>query len=47
MAADLGAVGFVVREDSGMTDWNARFAHGQAKVARGYYMRIAVGRKQT
>ena len=44
MAADLRAVGFIVREDSGMLDWNKRFAQGQAKVDRGFYMRIAVGR---
>lgn len=42
MAADLRSVGFAVREDSGMTDWNARFAQGKAQVDRGYYMRIAV-----
>jgi methyltransferase (TIGR00027 family) len=44
MAADLGSVGFVVRDDSGMTDWNARFANAGAKVQRGAYMRIAVAR---
>jgi methyltransferase (TIGR00027 family) len=44
MAADLRAVGFVVREDSGMSDWNARFARGKAKVERGSYMRIATAR---
>ena len=26
MAADLGSVGFAVRDDSGMGDWNERFA---------------------
>ena len=41
MAADLQSVGFVVVEDSGMTDWNARFAQGEAKVERASYMRIA------
>ena len=46
MAADLQSVGFVVREDFGMKDWNDRFANGQAKVDRGYYMRIAVAGKQ-
>jgi methyltransferase (TIGR00027 family) len=45
MAADLSAVGFVVREDTGMTDWNERFAQGQAKIERGAYMRIAVARR--
>jgi methyltransferase (TIGR00027 family) len=44
MAADLGSVGFVVRDDSGMTDWNERFAQGRGKVERGSYMRIAVAR---
>ena len=41
MAADLRAAGFTVREDTGMADWNARFAQGQAKVERAPYMRIA------
>jgi methyltransferase (TIGR00027 family) len=44
MAADLRSVGFVVREDSGMADWNDRFAQGRAKVERGFYMRIAIAR---
>ena len=44
MAADLRSAGFVVREDSSMTDWNGRFAQGQAKVQRGFYMRVAVAR---
>lgn len=44
MAADLKSVGFVVREDSGMADWNDRFAQSKAKVERGYYMRIAIAR---
>ena len=44
MAADLKSVGFVVREDSGMIDWNDRFAQSKAKVARGSYMRIAIAR---
>lgn len=42
MAMDLHSAGFEVTEDSGMLDWNARFANGEAKVDRGYYMRIAV-----
>jgi methyltransferase (TIGR00027 family) len=42
MAADLRSAGFIVREDSGMVDWNQRFAQGQAKSERTYYMRIAV-----
>jgi methyltransferase (TIGR00027 family) len=44
MAADLRSVGYVVREDSGMADWNDRFAQGKAKVERGFYMRIAIAR---
>ena len=44
MGAELRSVGFAVREDSGMADWNERFARGAAKVQRGSYMRIAVGR---
>ena len=42
MSADLRSVGFVVREDYGMADWNARFAQGQARVERAHYMRVAV-----
>jgi len=42
MSADLRSAGFVVREDSGMADWNARFAQGQARVERAPYMRVAV-----
>ena len=44
MAADLRSVGFTVREDTGMLDWNRRFAHGEAKVDRGSYMRVVVAR---
>lgn len=44
MASDLRSAGFVVREDTGMADWNARFAAGRAKVERMLYMRIAVAR---
>jgi methyltransferase (TIGR00027 family) len=46
MAADLRSVGFVVREDSGMTDWNKQFAQGKAKVERGFYMRIAIAHRR-
>lgn len=42
MAADLQAAGFHVRDDSGMAEWNDRFAHGDARVERGSYMRIAI-----
>lgn len=45
MAGDLREVGFAVREDSSMTDWNRRFANGEAKVDRGDYMRIAVAER--
>jgi methyltransferase (TIGR00027 family) len=44
MAADLRSAGFVVRGDSGMADWNDRFAGGRARVERALYMRIAVAR---
>ena len=42
MAADLRSVGFVVRDDTGMLDWNRQFARGEARVERAPYMRIAV-----
>jgi methyltransferase (TIGR00027 family) len=45
MAADMQSVGFVVREDSGMADWNERFAQRSARVDRGFYMRVVVARK--
>ena len=45
MAADLGAAGFAVQQDTAMADWNARYAQGQAKTERGYYMRVAVARR--
>jgi methyltransferase (TIGR00027 family) len=44
MAADLRSAGFTVREDLGMMDWNARFANGEAKIDRGFYMRVVVAR---
>lgn len=44
MAADLRSSGFIVSEDSGMLDWNARWARGSAKVERGSYMRVAIAR---
>ena len=44
MATDLGSAGFVVRDDSGMADWNDRFAQGSGKVERGAYMRVAIAR---
>ena len=44
MAGDLRSVDFILHEDSGMADWNDRFARGQAKVERGSYMRVAIGR---
>jgi methyltransferase (TIGR00027 family) len=42
MAAELEAAALRVREDSGMTDWNDRYARGAANVKRGHFMRIAV-----
>jgi methyltransferase (TIGR00027 family) len=44
MSADMRSVGWSVREDSGMADWNDRFAQGRAKVEKGAYMRIAIAR---
>ena len=44
MAADLRSVGFAVREDSAMDEWNARFAKGEARVERSVYMRVATAR---
>jgi methyltransferase (TIGR00027 family) len=41
MASELQSVGFEVREDTGMIDWNDRFAQDQGKVERAYYMRVA------
>lgn len=43
MKSELSAVGFEVREDGGMVDWNRRFAGGQANESRGSYMRVVVG----
>jgi methyltransferase (TIGR00027 family) len=45
MARDLKIAGFVVREDYGMADWNNQFAHGEAKVDRAPYMRIATAQR--
>lgn len=47
IAAEIHSVGFDVQEDSGMRDWNARFAAGKAQVDRGSYMRIVVARKRS
>jgi len=44
MATDLRSAGFVVREDTGMLDWNAKFARGEARVQRAPYMRVAVAK---
>jgi methyltransferase (TIGR00027 family) len=44
MAADLRSAGFAVIEDSGMADWNDRFAQSSGSVQRGAYMRIAIAR---
>jgi hypothetical protein len=45
MAADLLSAGYVVRDDSGMTDWNDRFARAEGNVGRGAYMRVAIAQK--
>jgi methyltransferase (TIGR00027 family) len=45
MAAELGAVGFAVREDTGMIDWNVKYADGAARTERGHFMRIVTARK--
>jgi len=45
MAADLRSAGFTVGDDSGMADWNDRFAQGKAKVERASYMRLAIARR--
>jgi methyltransferase (TIGR00027 family) len=45
MASELESVGFAVRDDSGMLDWNDRFAKSEARVERGAYMRVVVARK--
>ena len=44
MAADLRSAGFQVHEDSGMTQWNERFAERRGRVERGAYMRVVVAR---
>jgi methyltransferase (TIGR00027 family) len=46
MAADLRTARFVAEDDSGMRDWNTRFAGGMAKVERASYMRIVVAVKK-
>jgi methyltransferase (TIGR00027 family) len=45
MADDLRSVGFLVREDSSMIDWNNRFAQAEGRVERGFYMRVVVAGK--
>ena len=42
MKSELRAVGFEVREDGGMVDWNRHFARGLANEKRGAYMRVLV-----
>jgi methyltransferase (TIGR00027 family) len=42
MKSELQRVGFEVREDGGMADWNRRFAGGKANETRGSYMRVVV-----
>lgn len=45
MAADLASAGFTAREDTGMLDWNQRFAAGRARVEGGAHMRVVVARR--
>ena len=45
MATDLTSAGFQVRADTGIGDWNERFAQGQAKVERVSYMRVVAARR--
>lgn len=45
MAAELSQAGFRVQQDSGMMDWNARFAGGEGQVQRAAYMRVVVATK--
>jgi len=45
MATEMRSVGFAVREDSNMTDWNDRFGGSEGKVKRGSYMRIVVAKR--
>jgi methyltransferase (TIGR00027 family) len=42
VAAELHAAGFEVREDTGLKDWNAKWAQGQARADRGAFMRVVV-----
>jgi hypothetical protein len=35
MATELASVGFDVHDDSGMLDWNVRYARSEARVQRG------------
>ena len=45
MATELASVGFDIHDDSGMLDWNDRYARSEARVQRGEYMRIVVARQ--
>ena len=45
MSDALKSAGFAVRDDTGMRDWNERFARGRARVDRGWYMRVAVAQR--
>jgi O-methyltransferase involved in polyketide biosynthesis len=46
MAEEMAAARFSVREDTGMVEWNARFAHGRANIQRGTFMRIVVAERK-
>ena len=45
IGAELLSVGFPVVEDSGIEEWNTRWAGGRARVDRRAFVRVAVGRK--
>jgi methyltransferase (TIGR00027 family) len=46
MAEDLAAAGFQVREDSGVAEWNAKWAGGQANDRKVWYMRVVVASRR-
>ncbi len=47
MASDLGAAGFRVQDDSGISEWAKRFANGPVRLSAGAIMRIVVARRGT
>ena len=46
MAVELQSTGFQVIEDSGIEEWNTRWAGGRARVDRRAFVRVAGGRKR-